>query len=65
MAYGSVQARSQIRGAAASLYHSHSNAEFELHLRLKHHSSQQCWILKPLNEARDQTYLLTDTMLSS
>jgi len=26
-----------------------------------HHSSQQCWILKPLSEARDQTCILLDT----
>ena len=37
------QARGQIGATAASLHHSHSNAEFELHLR--HHSSQQCQIL--------------------
>ena len=26
-----------------------------------HHSSQQCWVLNPLSEARDQTCILTDT----
>ena len=26
-----------------------------------HHSSQQCWILNPLREARDQTCILMDT----
>ena len=26
-----------------------------------HHSSQQCWILNPLSEARDQTRSLVDT----
>ena len=26
-----------------------------------HHSSQQCWILSPLSEARDRTQVLTDT----
>ena len=25
-----------------------------------HHSSQQPWILKPLSEARDQTFILMD-----
>ena len=25
-----------------------------------HHSSRQCWILNPLIEARDQTYILMD-----
>ena len=34
MAYGSSQARGQIRAAAASLYHSHSNARFEPHFHL-------------------------------
>ena len=26
-----------------------------------HHSSQQCWILNPLHEARYQTQVLVDT----
>ena len=26
-----------------------------------HHSSQQCWILNPLREARDRTCILMDT----
>ena len=25
-----------------------------------HHSSWQCWILNPLNEAGDRTHILTD-----
>ena len=29
------------------------------------YSSQICWILTLLSEARDQTYILMDTMLSS
>ena len=33
-AYGSSQARGQIRGAAAGLHHSHSNTSSELHLQL-------------------------------
>ena len=28
-------------------------------------SLQQCWILNPLSEARDQTHILTDTMSGS
>ena len=32
-AYGSSQARRQIKAAATDLYHSHSNAGSELHLR--------------------------------
>ena len=26
-----------------------------------HHSLRQCWILKPLSKARDQTHILMDT----
>ena len=26
-----------------------------------HHSSQQCWIINPLSEARDRTLILLDT----
>ena len=33
---------------------------FDLHCFLR-----QCWILNPLIEARDQTHILTDTMLGS
>ena len=33
VAYGIFQARGQIRAAAASLHHSHSNARSEPHLR--------------------------------
>ena len=45
VAYGSSQARSQIRAAAAGL----------------HHSSQQPRILNPLREARDGTHILMVT----
>ena len=31
------------------------------HLSDLHHTSQQCWILNPMSEARDQTCILTDT----
>ena len=41
-AYGGSQARDQIRAIAAGL----------------HHNSQQCWILNPLSEAKDQTCIL-------
>ena len=30
------------------------------HIQDLHHSSLQQWILNPLNEARDQTHILTD-----
>ena len=43
-AYGGSQARGPIRAAATGL----------------HHSSQQCQILNPMNEARDQTCILMD-----
>ena len=47
--YGSSWARGQIRAAADSLHHSHS----------------KLGILNPLMEARDQTYILTNTMSGS
>jgi len=43
-AYGGSQARGPMRAVAANL----------------HHSSQQCWIFKPLNETRDRTRVLMD-----
>ena len=59
MAYGSSQARSQIRDTAAGLHHSHSNAGPSRICNL-HHSSRQEWMLNPLREARDQTCILMD-----
>ena len=59
VAYGSSQARGQIKAAAANLPHSHHNARSKPHLWPKC-SSRQCWILNPLSEARDQTCILTD-----
>ena len=59
-AYGSFQARSEIRTAAASLHHSHSNEGSELICNL-YHSSQQGWIFNSLSEARDRTCILMDT----
>ena len=44
-AYGSSQARGGIEAVATGL----------------HHSSQQCWILNPLSEARDRICILMDT----
>ena len=49
VAYGNSQARSQIGAVAAGL----------------RHSLGQCRILNPLSEARDRTYILTDTMSGS
>jgi len=54
MAYGGSQAKGRIGATAASLCHSHSNADpsqiFDLH-----HSSRQCQILNLPSEARDLT----------
>ena len=44
-AYGGSQARGRMGAVAAGL----------------HHSSQQCWILNPLSEARDGICILMDT----
>ena len=44
VAYGGSQARGRIGATVTGL----------------HHSSQQCWILNPLSEARDQTHVLMD-----
>ena len=58
MAYGSSEARDGIGAAAAGLHHSHSNAGSELHLQP---TPQLHQILNPLNEARNQTHILSDT----
>ena len=60
MAYGSSQARSGIRAAAARLYHGHSNAESSCICDL-HHRLQQYWVPNPLRQARDITHILMDT----
>ena len=31
------------------------------HIYNLHYSSQQCWILNPLGEAKDQTHILMDS----
>ena len=56
-AYGSSQARSQIRALAAGLCHSHSSTGSKLH------SLWQNWILIPLSGAKNLTRILTDTRL--
>ena len=58
--YGTSQARGWIRAAAKSPHQSHSNARSSCIFDL-HHSSQQCYILNPLIEARDRTHILIDT----
>ena len=60
MAYGSSQARGQIRARAAGLGYSHSNSGFWAESDL-HYSSQQRRIPDPLSKARDQTRILMDT----
>ena len=55
MAYGGSQARGRIRAVATGHSHSHTRSELHLHLQ---HSSQHCWILNPLSEARDYTRIL-------
>ena len=60
VAYGGSQARGRIAATVVGLRHSHSNEGSELCLNL-HHSSQQCWILNPLSETRDQTCILMNT----
>ena len=52
-AYGSTQARSQIKAAAAGPLHSQSNTGSELDCGLQHRS-RQCQILNPLSQAWDQ-----------
>ena len=57
-AYGSSQARGQIRAAAAG--HSHSYAGFEPCLQPSPQLTAS-GILSPLSEARERTHVLTDT----
>ena len=59
-AYGSPQARGQLRAVAGSLHHSHSNVGSELCL-WPTPQLRQCQILNPLSEARDRTHVLMDT----
>ena len=60
VAYGSFQARGQIRATAAGLHYSHTTTRSEDHLRPTH-SLWPSQILNPLSEARDQTHILMDT----
>ena len=56
----SSQARSRFGAVAATLHHSQSKQDLNP-VRNLHHSSQQCWILNPWSEARDQTCVLMGT----
>ena len=53
---GSSQAKVQLLAFATATAMQNPNHIFDLH-----HSSRQCWILKPLSKARDQTQVLMDT----
>ena len=56
-AYESSQARDRIGALGASLHHSHSNSRSELSCVYNLlHNPQQCRILNPGSEARDQTH---------
>ena len=60
MTYGSSQARDRI-GAAAAGYATSTTTWDPSHVCELHHSSPHCWILNPLNRARDRTWVLMDT----
>ena len=49
-------------GTAAAVYNTAMATPDPGHICSLYHSFQQCWILNPLSEARDQTCILTDTM---
>ena len=57
VACGGSQARGQI-GAVAPAYARATATRDLSHICNLHHSSQQCWILNPLIEARDRTHNL-------
>ena len=64
VAYGSSQAECRIGSVA--LGYTIAMATLDLGcICYLHHSLQQCQILNLLSEARDQTCILTDTMLDS
>ena len=54
----------QIRAAAVSLCHSHSNADLSCTCNLCH-SLWQCCLFNPPSEARDRTHILMNTMSGS
>ena len=60
MAYGGSQARDLIETIATGLYHSHSNARSEPHLR-PNTTAQATPDLNPLIKAKDRTCILVDT----
>ena len=48
-------------GVELELYTTATATQYLSHVCDQHHSSQQCWVLNPLSEARDQTCILMDT----
>ena len=58
--YGVSQARGLIGAVAAGLHRVTAMPDASCVGNL-HNSSQQCWILNPLSEAKDQTHILMDT----
>ena len=62
-AYGSSQARGQIRDTAAGYITATATPDLSCICNL-HHSLQQYWILNPLSEARNRTHILTDNVRS-
>ena len=62
MAYGSSQARGQIRVSAVHPQYSHSNARSKLHLwPIQQLAAMLDWIFNPLSKARDWSHILMDT----
>ena len=59
-AYGSSQARDQLRAAATSQHHNHHTPDLRPICDL-HHSSQQRQILNLLSKVQDWTHILMDT----
>ena len=58
-AYGSFQARSRTGAVAAGLHH--TAAQDLSHVWDLHHTQQQCQVLNPLSDARNQTHIVMDT----
>ena len=61
IAYRGSQAKGRIGAVATSLHHSHTATPDPSHVCNLHHSSWQCRILNPLDEARARTHIFMDT----
>ena len=64
-AYGSYQARGQIRATAATAKATATATQDPSRYCDLNHSSQQRWILNPLSKVRNQTRILMDTRSDS